>query len=121
MFILVTAFSSAQKIELKSNQGKFEAQLGFKNKDRPTILLDGDFNMRGRVRVVKGTCISSDDKGRFQGLFIGNTFYIKTSERTKTLVGQIRVNDDYSTFSGIWKSRGFDGLGWIKGEFITRE
>ena len=120
MFILVGTLSVAQKIELKINHGKFDAQLGFKSNDRPTIQLEGEFVIRGRIRVVKGSFVSSDDKGRFQGLFIGYNFYIKTTGRTKTIFGQIRMNRDYSTFNGTWKSRGIDDPGWIKGEFITR-
>jgi hypothetical protein len=124
--LLLGVFSSAQTIEQKSiilNQGIFEAQLGFRRDDRPTSHLEGNYNMRGRIIVVRGIFTSSDFEGRFQGTFIGNTFFMKIPVRggTQTIVGRIRISDDYSDFSGSWMLRGFDSQGWISGEFITRD
>jgi len=124
--IIIGYITAAEQIEINDNvlnRGGFEAQLGLRRDDRPASYLDGSYNMRGRIRVVRGTFSTSDIEGRFLGTFFGNTFFMKIPVRsgTQTIFGRIRVSDDYSTFSGSWSSRGIDIQGWISGEFITRE
>ena len=124
--ISIGYITAAQQIKINDNvlnRGGFEAQLGLRRNDRPTSFLDGSYNMRGRIRVVRGTFSSSDIEGSFLGTFYGNTFFMKIPVRgsTQTIFGRIRVIDDYSTFSGSWSSRGIDIQGWISGNFITRE
>lgn len=124
---LITGFIvSAQQANINKEiltQGGFEAQLGLRRNDRPTYNLNGDYNIRGRIRIVSGLCTSSDIEGRFQGIFFGNLFFIKIPVRggTQTIFGRIKIDDDHSTFIGSWNSRGIDNQGWISGEFITRD
>lgn len=123
--LFIGYISVAQEIELNNNllnQGKFKAQLGLGRDERPIYHLDGNFNTRGRFRVVRGILTNSDMEFRFQGTFIGNRFFMKipVRGRTLTIFGHIRVNNDYSIFSGSWKGRGIETNGWISGEFITR-
>jgi hypothetical protein len=123
--LFIGYISMAQEIELNNNilnRGKFRAQLGLGRDERPAYHLDGNFNTRGRFRLVRGTLTNSEMESRFQGTFIGNRFIMKIPlrGRTLTLFGHIRVNDDYSIFSGSWIGRGIDTNGWISGEFITR-
>ena len=125
ILLFIGYITAAQQTELDKkvlNQGKFEAKLGLKRNLRPSFYLEGSFNIRGRIRVVRGTITSSDMEGRFLGTFFGNVFFMKIPVRdgTQTIFGRIRVNDNYSTFSGIWNCRGINSGGWISGDFITR-
>lgn len=124
-FLFLSILSSAQISELNNisiNKGNFEAKLGYRINDRPSFFLEGDFNNRGRIRIVRGIFTSSDIRGRFQGFFTGNSFFmtLPIRDRIQTIFGRIRVNDDYSTFVGSWTLRGIDVQGWISGEFKTR-
>jgi len=128
IFILIfTGYISAtQQTEIDDkvlNQGKFEGKLGLRRNLRPSSYLEGSYDIRGRIRVVRGTITSSDIEGRFLGTFIGNVFFMRIPVRggTQTIFGRIRVNDNYSTFSGTWNCRGIDSGGWISGDFITRQ
>ena len=125
LLVILSVFSSAQSIEQKSNilnQGKFEAQIGLSRDSRLISHLDGNFIIRGRIRVVRGIFTSSDIEGRFQGTFIGDTFLMKIPVRGgfHTIFGRIHTNEDYSMFSGSWILRSLNGQGWITGEFISR-
>lgn len=125
--LLILGFlSTAQPIHygrLDLNQGKFEAQIGFGRNDRSHSNLDGYYNIRGGLRIVRGIYTSNEIEGRFQGTFIRNLFFmeITTPDGTQTIYGRIRIADDYSTFTGFWNTRGIDNKGWISGEFITRK
>ena len=126
LLLLVIGFlSTAQPIlneRLDLNIGKFEAQIGLGRNDRPASNLEGNYYTRGRSRLVGGVFTSNEINGRFQGAFISNTFFMKIPIQggTQTIFGKIRVNEDYSSFTGAWNTRGFDIKGWISGEFIDR-
>ena len=95
----------------------FEADLGIRENQRPILSLQGTYNYRGRIIVVKG--ISSNRDSRFYGLFRGNFFIIQTQirERRQTIFGQCRFDENHEIFSGAWTSRIFQGRGWITGSF----
>jgi hypothetical protein len=120
--IICGGLTSASKSDIfndiePSNRGFFEANLGIKDDDRPFLNLQGTFNTRGRVKIVKGT-----EEHRFTGLFHANIFIIQTQirGRIQTIIGQCRYDQDNS-FSGIWSTRFLRNRGWIDGDFSERE
>ena len=118
----VTIAKENHIFNIKSDQGIFNAKIGVGNDQRADLILEGNFKMRGRIRVVRGTYESSISSGVFQGKFVGNNFYLVLSARDgrSAIYGRIRVDESYSEFTGNWHGRGFDRSGWINGEFIIR-
>ena len=105
------------------NQGEFEAELGVRNKEEPCVILNGQYNIRGRYIIISGTAISGDKQGRFQGILKGSYFILQIPLRGRILnfVGHISFDDDHTTFKGIWRIRGFRATGWIEGILNPRE
>jgi hypothetical protein len=99
-----------------SDRGLFECSLSINDNERPFLNLEGTFNTRGRIKIVQGT-----EENRFNGIFRGNTFMIRTQirERVQTIIGQCRFNEDNS-FAGAWSSRILQNRGVINGAFSLR-
>lgn len=119
---LFSVTSVASKKIVDDSHGFFEAKIGLNDNDRPLTNLQGEYNYRGRVVIVRGTGTSMDNPGRFNGFFIGNSFTLRTPIRDEmfTIIGQFRFDEEHSSFSGIWLSRGIMGRGWITGSFESR-
>jgi hypothetical protein len=123
LFLFCGVITSGQLVRRSRNQGLFNAEIGLGRDQRPDIDLDGNFHMRGRIRIVSGSYDSSDYNGRFHGMFFGESFIINMLNRGRNAVlfGRVRISEDHTIFSGTWHGRGIDRSGWITGEFITRE
>ena len=125
-FIGVTALTSTKTllsasietpIEEGRDRGSFRAEMGIRGSDEPLVCLNGTYHLRGRYIVVSGTATAGDRVGRFNGVFRGTSFFIKTPIRggIRTVLGQCRFNDERHTFTGVWITRGIAARGWITG------
>jgi len=120
ILLMMGVVTSAHQI-MRNDGGDFKASLGLKGEARILFTLDGNFRYRGRICIVRGPCETIKENGRFFGIFLGNSFYIKVpvDGRPTLLIGQIRFKDDqHLEFSGTWESRIFCDTGAIAGEFI---
>ncbi len=102
-----------------TNKGQFEAELGRRGNHRPFLFLNGSYHTRNRYIVVKGTAQVGIHLGRYNGIFNGNRFIIRTiiENRIFTVYGRCRYDNRYQTFTGIWMGRGIPLRGWITGTF----
>ena len=125
-FIGVTALTSTKTLQSASiekpivegrDRGSFRAEMGIRGSDEPFVCLNGNYHMRGRYIVVSGTATAGERVERFNGVFRGTSFFIKTPIRgsIRTVFGQCRFSDERHTFTGVWITRGIAARGWITG------
>ena len=108
------------KTEVKSRaDGEFTAELGRRGSSDPWVYLDGNYNTRGRFKIIYGTATAGENQGRFRGVFIGNRFIIRIPTPRISLTIHGRGTFDEQTFEGNWILRSPQRIGgWIEGEFI---
>jgi len=106
--------------ERKSREdGEFTAELGRRGSSEPWVNLDGNYNTRGRFKIIYGTATAGENQGRFRGVFIKNRFIVKVSISRISLTIYGRGTFDEQTFEGNWILRSPRRIGgWIEGEFI---
>lgn len=100
--------------EKKVGRGTFQASFGLRRNERPMLDLQGAYHNRGGIIIVQGR-----EDNRFSGIFRGNVFMIRTQlrERTQTIFGHCRFDENHNSFSGTWNSRILQSRGWITGTF----
>ena len=101
----------------QSTDGLFTADMGRRGSSDPLVYLEGEYNTRGRYKIIRGTATNGENQGRFRGFFYKNHFIIRvpTPRVIITIFG--RCTFDEQSFEGNWRSRYSNYRGWISGEF----
>jgi len=115
---LKNQYSEHNENSLKTNKGTFKAVIGVRDNEKPSVLLNGKYQSRGRFIVFGGTATNGDNEGYFRGLFRGKNFIIRLPIRDGRIIylfGTCNFDETTTSFRGLWRVRGTRITGWIAG------
>ena len=113
----LTGFAQLSATNVNGDQGIFEAELGRRGQDELILSMEGNYQDKDRLIVIRGIVTVGEKEGPFRGAFKGNIFVIRMPVRGKaiTLIGRISFNENM--FQGMWIGRPLNVKGWITGSF----